>query len=993
MKKHILLSLLLLFTLLPSVWAQTQTVSGRVTAASDGSALPGVTVLEKGTTNGVTTGGNGEYSLNVQPNATLVFRFVGMTSQEVPVQGRSTVDLQLRADQQQLEEVVVVGYGTQLKQELTGNISRISGEDIQNIPSPSLETALQGRAAGVYINQGSGKLGQGINIRVRGAASVSANNQPLYVVDGIPVTSSDLGTSNAEPLNPIADINPNDIASIEILKDASAAAIYGSRASNGVVIITTKRGQAGKTNINFNYYTGFSRPTKIREFLNAAEYVELFTEAIENVGGNPETVFARNGLDINSPYDQNWGEEPFRTGSVSQYEISLSGGNEKTRLYINGNYNTTDGILVGNEFDRASGRFNIDHSIGDRVRIGTNISLIRTLNQRVSDDNAFSNVIQLNALPPIQPKIDPETGDLNRRTLYYNNLIDQRDGFNDALTYRTISTGFLEFDLLENLRFRTEHGVDFLNLQEELYLGRQTQDGGPSGYGYNSQLTSINYNTNNTLTYNALFADIHKLELLGGFSYQRANTSTASVEARGFPSDRFKKIASAARITSGSSSETGYVFVSYYTRANYVLNGRYLFSGSVRVDGSSRFGSGNRFGAFPAASAGWILTEEPFFGESNILSFLKLRTSYGLTGNAEIDNFAPLGLYSAAAYEELAGLVPTSLPSEDLRWEKTKQLDIGIDYGLFNDRITGEIDYYIKNTEDLLLNLPIPGYNGYTIITKNIGKLENKGFEFVVNTQNLVGTFQWNTNFNIAFNKNKVTDLGGNTIFGNSRGLGQIREGEPMGVFWGPKYAGVDPQTGDALYYIEAGSDETTSNYSLAEDQRVGNPNPEFTGGLTNNFSFKGFDLSVLMQFVSGNDIYNMAGFFQSVNADYFDNQTKDQLNRWQQPGDVTDVPQARYLAGNGAGRSSRWVQDGSFLRLNNVNLGYRIPANLVNRWHLQSARIYVQATNLATFTDYDGYDPEVNTTYFGRSNVNLGHDFYTPPLAKTFTVGVNIGL
>ncbi|PTX18988.1 TonB-linked SusC/RagA family outer membrane protein [Pontibacter mucosus] len=993
MKKHVLLQFLLLLLVLPLAWAQTQTVSGRVTSATDGAALPGVTVLERGTSNGVTTGANGEYTLTVQPNATLVFRFIGMATQEIAVEGRTTINVALGSDQQQLGEVVVVGYGTQLKQELTGNIAQVSGEDIANIPTPSLESALQGRAAGVYINQGSGKLGQGINIRIRGAASVSASNQPLYVVDGIPVTSSDLGTTNAEPLNPIADINPNDIASIEILKDASAAAIYGSRASNGVVIITTKRGQAGKTNITFNYYTGFSRPTKIREFLNAEEYIELFSEAIENVGGDPATVFARNGLDINSPYDQNWGEEPFRTGSVSQYEVALSGGNEKTRFYINGNFNTTDGILVGNEFDRASGRFNIDHSISDRVRIGTNVSLIRTLNQRVSDDNAFSNVIQLNALPPIQPKIDPETGELNRRTLYYNNLIDQRDGFNDALTYRTISTAFLEVDVLQNLRFRTEHGIDFLNLQEELYLGRQTQDGGPSGYGYNSQLTSSNYNTNNTLTYNNTFADAHKLEGLLGISYQRANTSSASVEGRGFPSDRFQKIASAARITSGSSSETGYVFASYYARANYVFRDRYLFSGSVRVDGSSRFGSGNRFGAFPAASAGWILTQEPFLDGSSLFSFLKLRASYGLTGNAEISNFAPLALYSAAAYEELAGLVPTSLPSDDLRWEKTKQLDVGIDFGLFNDRITGEVDYYIKDTDDLLLNLPIPGYNGYTVITKNIGKLENKGFEFVLNTQNLVGAFTWNTNFNIAFNRNKVTDLGGNTIFGNSRGLGQIREGEPMGVFWGPKYAGVDPQSGDALYYIEAGSDETTSNYSLAQDQRLGNPNPKFTGGFTNNFSFKGFDLNVLMQFVSGNDVFNMAGFFQSVNGDYFDNQTKDQLNRWQQPGDITDVPQARYLASNGGGRSSRWMQDGSFLRINNVNLGYRLPATFTERIGLESARIYVQATNLATFTDYDGYDPEVNTTYFGRSNVNLGHDFYTPPLAKTFTIGVSIGL
>ncbi|WP_162427103.1 SusC/RagA family TonB-linked outer membrane protein [Pontibacter pudoricolor] len=993
MKRILLCMLLCVCTLAGSAWAQTQVVSGRVTSATDGSALPGVTILEKGTSNGVTTNSTGDYQLTVSSNAVLQFRFVGMTTQEIPVNGRSTINVQLRSDEQQLEEVVVVGYGTQLKQELTGNVAQVSGEAIENIPAPSLESALQGRAAGVYINQGSGKLGSGMNIRIRGAASVSASNQPLYVVDGIPVTSSDIGTTNLEPLNPIADINPNDIESIEILKDASAAAIYGSRGSNGVVIITTKRGKAGKTNVNFNYYTGFSRPTKIREFLTGPEYIELFSEAAVNEDFDPAEIFDFFGLDVNSTVDENWDEEPFQDGSVSQYEVSLNGGNDKTRFYINGNYNTTDGIIVGNEFDRASGRLNIDHSISDRFRLGTNLSLIRTLNKRVSDDNAFSNPIQLNAIPSIQPKIDPETGELNRRTLYYNNLIDQRDGFNDALTYRTISTGFLEFDILQNLRFRTEHGVDFLNLQEELYLGRLTEDGGPSGYGYNSQFTSINYNTNNTLNYNTLVNDIHKLDFLIGFSYQDANSKSSSVEARGFPSDRFKKIVSASRIISGSSTGTDYAFLSYFTRANYVLNEKYLFSGSVRVDGSSRFGSENRFGTFPAASAGWIITGEDFLSDNAVLSFLKLRTSYGLTGNAEIANFAPLALYSAAAYEEESGLIPTTLPNPDLRWEKTKQLDVGLDYGLFNDRITGEIDYYIKKTDDLLLNLPLPATSGYSVITKNIGKLENKGFEFVINTQNFVGEFTWNTNFNIAFNRNKVTDLGGNTIFGDSRGLGQIREGEPMAVFWGPKYAGVDPDNGDALYYVRAGSDEVTNDYGQAEHQKLGNPNPKALGGLTNNFSYKGFDLSVLLQFVTGNDVYNMAGFFQSVNGDFFDNQTRDQLDRWQEPGDITDVPQARLFAGNGAGKSSRWMQDGSFLRINYVNLGYKLPEAWISKVKFTSARIYLQATNLHTFTDYDGYDPEVNTTYFGRSNVMLGHDFYTPPLAKTFTLGVNIGL
>jgi TonB-linked SusC/RagA family outer membrane protein len=990
-------SLLFLCILLVTIQAycQEKTISGKVVSKEDGSPIPGVNVQVKGTTLGTATNEEGNYQLTVSSNdVVLSFSFIGFKTTEIQIGARTIIDVILEVDATQLSEVIVVGYGTQIKQELTGNISKISGAEIQNVPTPSVESALQGRAAGVYINQGSGKLGGGIQIRVRGASSVSAGNQPLYIVDGIIINSSDLGSANNEPLNPIADINPNDIQSIEILKDASASAIYGSRASNGVVIITTKKGSIGNTKINFGYYVGVSTPTRKAQFLNAAQYRELFTAASVNMGYNPADEFAGNtGTDDwNNNYNTKWSDEPFQSGAVSQYELSASGGDKKTRFFMSLNYNDQKGIIIGNEFSRASGRINLDHSISEKFIVGSNISLTKSINHRVSEDNAFSNPIQLNALPPLHPKYDPATGQLNKRTLYYNALLNQKYGFDIANTYRSISNIYLNYSITPALVFRTEHGIDFLNLQEEVYLGKETQDGAPSGYGYNNQFTSANYTTNNTIAYNKIIG-VHKIEALVGISYQQSQSSAAAVEGRGYPNDKFKKIASAAQITSGVSSGSEYRFLSYFFRGNYVLSGKYLFSASIRTDGSSRFGKDHRYGVFPAASAGWILTEESFLSENSTLSFLKLRISYGLTGNAEIGDFASRGQYQAGFYEDQSGIVPFSLASPNLRWEKTAQFDIGFDFGFLNDRITGEIDYYSKNTKDLLLNVPKPATNGFTSVTKNIGKLYNKGFELVINSQNLIGNLKWSTSFNIARNVNKVTDLNGAIIFGGERFIGQIRENEPMAVFYGPKYAGVDPANGDALYYTNEGSDATTNDYGSAASQKVGDPNPEFFGGIDNKLSFKGFDFSVLLQFVYGNDLYNIAGFFQSVNGDYFDNQTIDQMDYWKQPGDRTTIPQPRLYESNGSGKSSRWVQDGSFLRVKSVSLGYNVPKEILARTFISSARVYLATTNLFTFTKYKGYDPEVNSAYFGRSNVTLGHDFYTPPLAKTITFGFTVGL
>jgi TonB-linked SusC/RagA family outer membrane protein len=1007
MRKSLLLSFFLVFALASSVWAQTQTVSGRVTAASDGSALPGVTVLERGTSNGVTTSINGDYTLNVKPNATLVFSFIGMATQEVPVGNRSTINVQLRTDEKQLSEIVVTGYGTQEKRDVTGSIARVSGEELANVPTPSLESALQGRAAGVQIESGSGKVGQGIKVRIRGSASVTASNQPLYVVDGIPITSDNQGISNNEPTNPLADLDPNDIESIDILKDASAASIYGSRASNGVVIITTKKGKQGKTSFNVGYSTGVSQATNKVDFLNGTQYNQLLRESFERsdyidylINDAGEFANIDEALDAFSPVwrnpaNSNWQDQVFRKGSYREASLSASGGNEKTTFYVGGSYNQQEGILIGNAFERASGRINLDHKASDKITFGANFSLARSLNNRVANDNAFATPLQIVALPPIEPILDPETGELNTNTSYYNGLIEARDAFSNALVYRNISKVYGAWNITPRLTFRSEFGLDLLNQEEESYQGNQTQSGEPvGGLGQMRNVNVLNHTTNNFFSYNHDFNENNVMDATFGMSYQRSNTNATYVAGQGFPNDDFKKIASASDISEGSSTGTANSLLSYFARVNYKLYNRYLVSLSGRVDGSSRFGADNKYGVFPAVGLGWIVSDESFMSGIDFLSFLKLKTSYGITGNQEIGNFDSRGLYSGVSYAGVSGIIPSSVENPDLKWETTKQFDAGVTFGFFNDRVSGTVDYYLKNTEDLLLNVQVPSTTGFTSITRNVGKLENKGWEVSLTTQNIVGEFNWSTTLNYARNRNEITDLQGQVI--RAGDINRAVEGYPIGVFFTKKYAGVDPQNGDALYYLREGSNETTNDYAEAEEMVVGNPNPDFQGGLTNTFSFKGFDLSVLLQFVYGNEIYNSAGRFQSANMDWVDNQTSDQLNRWQKPGDITNVPEARFGDGNGTSRSSRWIYDGSYLRGKNLTLGYTLPKSIANKAHMSTVRVYVSAQNFFTITDYPGWDPEVNTQGTGptstRSNVGAGTDFYTAPQAKTVAFGVNFG-
>jgi TonB-dependent starch-binding outer membrane protein SusC len=1001
--------LIILIGLLLSVqflWGQTP-ITGRVTDRN-GNGLPNATITIKNTNISTVSDLNGQFSINAAPNATLIVSSVGYQTLEIVASG-STVSAQLQAGENTLSEVIVTGYGTKVKRDLTGNIARVRGSEVANIPVPNLNQALQGRAAGVFVESNSGKVGEGVKVRIRGAGSLSASNEPLYVIDGVPINTSSLSG------NALADINFNDIETFDILKDAAAATIYGSRAANGVVLITTKKGRSGRTDLAVNMQYGYNKPTNYRGFLNAQEYVQLIQEAAlnsDNIRGrdpaasNSDTRFVEGRLTRYAGHsnwrtnetDTDWERLAFNDNArTKMVDVTASGGNDKTRFFISGGFNDQDGILILNNFQRISSRFNLEHDASDRLRLGFNLSLGRTVSNRNNLDNAFQSPMQLVALAPITPPRNLE-GVLYDRpvTTYYNGLIETENSVYKSTTFRNIGNLFLNYKIIQDLAFRTEVGVDLQTQNDELFRGSRTLTGlSTNGYASSSWLRNLTLNTNNYFNYSKTIGANHDFDATLGMSYQQFTTDQASVTGEDFPVDALQKLASAGRITGGSSSLTESNIVSYFARANYKLFDRYLLNVSGRIDGSSRFGRDARYGFFPAVSAGWIISEESFLNSSNTVSFLKLRASYGANGNWEgFGNFAHLGLYGASKYNNLSGLVPTQLANPGLKWEKNKQYNIGLDFGLLNNRISGEIDYYVRETDDLIYNVPVPGTSGFTSQTVNVGAMENRGVEFVLNSTNIQARdFYWSTSFNVSKNRNKITRLDGeqSLLPGNDgRFLNSLIVGESIGIFYGPKYAGVDPANGDALYYLNDGIG-TTNNYNNAGNFIVGDPNPDWIAGLANTFRFKGLELNVLFQGVFGNQIMNGAGGFMSASFDWFDNQTRDHLRRWQKPGDITDVPQLRFGRGNGINASSRYVEDGDYIRLKNITLAYSIPTSVMNRVKIRSAKVFVTGVNLATFTNYTGWDPEVNTDY-RAGNRNQGSDFYSAPQIKSLTFGINLG-
>ena len=901
------------------------------------------------------------------------------------------------AAERKIDEVIVVGYGKSTKAKLTDNVAKISSESIKEIPNANFQNAIVGKAAGVRVNQTNGKLESGFNINVRGSASISAGTSPLYVIDGIPMINSDESTNGA-PVNPLVTLSATEIESIEILKDASSAAIYGSRGSNGVVLITTKTGKKGKPRLNLNLSQGFSAPTNKLKWLNAKQYVELFLEAGRNSSwADEDYVKGRlNGYSNNTDWskgviDTDWQDYIFQKGSVRDADFSVSGGDDKYNYMFTASNNETKGIIRSNDLDRNTARLNISANPTEKLKLGLSLGFSRTSIDRVSNDNQFTTPMQAVALAPISPAyVDGSPFD---GTTYANFLLEDENAYYNTLIKRITGKVFGEYKILKNLVFHSDFGYDNYDQKEVNFRGRKTPFMSTNGYVFNSFVDSENIVFSNYLNYNLKLGS-HNFEAIAGTELNKNKRKYSSVTGIKFPSDDFQTIDSAGEISDGEGNISEYAFFSYFGRLNYDFDGKYLLKASIRRDGSSRFGSANRYGVFPAFSAGWVISKEDFLSSSNIISLLKLRASWGKTGNAEIGNFASRDLWGANSYKQLPGYSANQPENKDLTWEKSTQTDFGLDFGLFSNRISGEIDYYDKKTEGLLFYQNIPYTSGYSNIYRNIGDLSNKGFEFVLNTKNFkTQDFSWESSFNLANNNNKVTSLPDNNadvVVGNVI----RRVGERLDSFYLVEYAGVDSANGDALFYkntlnADGSRDRSTTNdYSEAQRVIAGSSTPDWIAGFTNNIDYKNFDFSFTFQGEFGASIYNAGGIYQSANADWFDNQTVDQMNRWQKPGDITMVPQARLGDGNGTQNSTRYLEKANFIRLRNISLGYSLDKNLTADWGISKIRFYVSAINALTFTKYSGYDPEARSD---TARGGGGSTFYSAPPAKTVTFGINV--
>ncbi|MGC1389488.1 MAG: TonB-dependent receptor [Bacteroidales bacterium] len=1030
--RKLLFLLFLFFGFLLTAAAQQKSVSGTVKGEEDNLPITGATVLIKGTSTGVITGPDGKYQISAPLGATLEFRFVGKRIKEVVVGASNVYDVDLEYDLVGVNEIVVVGYGTQIKSKVTGSISKVDGDVLRNIPVPTVEQALQGKTAGVFIESVNGKSTGTTNMRIRGSSSITATNQPLFVVDGIPITTEALNQSGAV-INPLTSINFNDVESIDILKDAASSAIYGSRGANGVVIITTKKGISGATKLNFTIQSGYNEASNKRKFMNSTEYVKYFKDAAYNSdlidGKDPinnsadypdswlEFVNGRlarysgwaaiqdgSGNYTGSKVNTNWQDLAFQKGHIFSADMSAQGGNEKLKYFTSLSYNNSQGILVSNGIEKISARLNVDNKANDYIDLGFALSLNRNKINQVSADNAFTTPMQMVALSPITPPRDLNGQLYNTpTTTYYNPLLDVAYASRIIIEYRSIANGYLTFKLLDGLKWRNEFGFDLYNLKENARYGNLTEEGtGVNGYGFANYGQTQNITTKSYFDLSKSLGD-YSLSAVLGTEFQYTTVDNAWAQGTGFPLDDLKTLASAGLITGATSTLTKYSFLSYFSRINFDYKAKYLLMLSGRIDGSSRFGRNNRYGVFPAASLGWVLTKEDFLANSTALSFLKIRTSYGLTGNAGIGNFGQLGLYGVGHYNSESGLVPTQIPNPDLGWESTQQIDFGVDYGFLKNRISGEIDYYVKKTKDLLLNVPVPSTSGFATQMKNIGSVQNKGFEFVLNTNNLTGNFTWSTSINFSKNKNEVTSLGGQTIIdqGSARYMNVVMVGQPIGVFYGAQYAGVDPANGDAVWYVNTKDANgkvidhttTTNDFNSANFVVLGSPTPNLIGAITNTFGFKGFELSFTFQGVTGNKIHLIGDQWMAANGVWFDNQLESQLASWKKPGDITNVPQARFYYDNGdQSRNSRYLSDGSYVKLRSFMISYDLPKKLINRAKLDRMRVYIQAQNLLTFTKYKGWDPEVSTDFL-NDNITQGCDFYSAPQPRSVVFGINIGL
>lgn len=1001
-------SLLALFIIIGTVaFAQTQRIKGKVTSPNDRTGMPGVTVTVKGTNTGTITDAAGEFTIEAQPGALLEFTFVGFKSQQVAYTGQANIPVIMEEQASELGEVVVTAYSSVEKRDITGVVTTISQDKIKDISMNGLDQGLQGQAPGVQVTQSSGTPGGGVSVRIRGITSISAGSRPLYIVDGIPVetgslTSRDFGGQSD---NALALINPNDIESYSILSDASAKALYGSRASNGVIVITTKRGKNARTRISFDVQRGIIDPVRKLPLLNSSQLLGLQREAVTNSGQNPDGFGLIPG--VTDGVNTNWQDEVLRRAILQQYQLSVTGGNDNTKFYVSGSYRNEEGIQLNNKFERLSLTTNLDQKLTDKLTMGTGLTFSRSFNKRVKGDNFLDGVYSgaIKSLPYNVPYDEQGVLVGPSSPLYagfpnFNPVAQALLPRFNTTTIKVLGNINANYQFNPDLRLKLQASLDYNNVIEDQYENSQTAIGGflPSvggaGYGVFTANTLSNVNYYATLNYNKDFSPKHKLSAIAGTELYQNFAIGGSVQGRLFPSDDFTYVTSAGIIDAGSSfRDPPHSLLSFFGEGRYDYDNRILVTGSFRADGSSNFGPNNRFGYFPALSAGWRISEEKFF-HSNIVSNLKLRGSVGLTGNERIGAFNFLGTWGSTTYSGSTGVGATTVANPNIKWETTREINVGVDVDVLDGRIQTVINAYYNKTYDLLLTKPYPLTTGFGGVVDNIGQMENKGLELSVTSVNLDGKVRWTTTFNLSKNLNKVLALADTTPLyrgysGNGvDGTNIITKGQPLGSFWGLNYLGVNPATGNAMYQ-DRNKDGIINN---SDGMVIGNAQPKFYGGMTNRLQYKGFDLSFLFNWSYGSKVLNLTkASTVNMGGDLQTNQSTDALRRWQKPGDITDIPKYSFGSTINNLHSNRLLEDASYLRLKNVSVGYNLPVSIVNKLMLAQVRAYISCTNLWTLTKYSGSDPEVST--LDGSNSAQGIDFFTLPQVRTISIGINATL
>lgn len=1026
MKKHLHLFLTLFMVLLVQVsLAQEKTVSGVVTD-EEGMPLPGVNVSIPNTSRGVQTDFDGEYSISASPGEVLVFSFLGLTTVERTVGAASEINVVLESDSEALDEVVVVGYGTQSRRSLTGSISQVKGEEIAGLIAPSFESQLSGRAAGVQVTTSSGIIGETPRFRIRGVSSITSGTYPLVVVDGIPIFTGDLG--GYADNNALGDINPNDIASIEILKDGSATAIYGSRAANGVVLITTKTGREGEMRVNVNTTVGFASPVELFDLLGTDDFITISNEKRSNAGLSTWAV--------GNDYNTDWQKAVLNDNALQQdHNIAFSGGTARTTYFMSLGYTQQESVAKPNDMDRYSFRANMDHEIKEWLSVGANAGFTRTaysgLNTGASSlsGNIFNATRQHPNVPIYNPdhpsgyNIDFINDDVTGRWDNLESVGDnvpnimyaiENNGFSSKIN-RLISNVYADIKPVSFLNFRTQVSVDQANTNGYLYYSPVHGDGSGSGgrvQNNNAELTRWNWQ--NILSYNDTFAEDHTVGLTLITEYQKQTSQSFFGSGIELSNEFFRhNLISGSYGTQGSGgslSEKG--FISYAGRFNYNFRNKYFLQGTLRRDGISDLPAENRWGTFPGISAGWTISEEAFMDGVELINDFKIRGSYGKVGNVSIGNYPYLGLYSSAKYGDGNGIGYSQFGNNALKWETSTKYDVGFDLRMFDHRLALHFDYFLNDTDDLILDretpqsFGIPG-NSYSA---NVGAIQNSGVELAAELS-LVRSqdFQWNVNANISFLKNEVKTLvdGQDMILNLNKNI--IREGEPIYSLYGYRYWGVNPANGNPVYHKADGSLvqgdiesadyfvfdpsnpsdlSTESSLSPTEDRTIlGNTLPTYFGGLSSDMKYKNFDFGFMFRFSGGNKIFNETR--RELLGMNFTNNSTEILGRWQSAANPGDGVTPRLMAGAAtfvnltSTPTTRFVEDGDFIKLDNVTLGYTLSPEISDRIGVDRLRIFAQGQNLLIISDYKGLDPEMERT---------GVDFNGTPRSRILSVGLNLG-